>query len=67
VSKEHIALAALAVTLLGLVWTGGQRLGEMTTTIQTLSKELSLVRTDLSAINTHFVEYTLLHRSHAGE
>jgi hypothetical protein len=64
-TKEHIALGALLLTILGLVWSGGQQLGTMRTTIEHLTKETALLRADLGGINQHLIAWVSAHQEPA--
>lgn len=61
-TKEHIAILALGLSLLGMVWSGGQTLGTMQTTIETLTKETALLRADLAGINSHLIAWVSNHQ-----
>lgn len=61
-TKEHLALIALALTLIGTVFSGGIQLGTLTERVETQTKQIELLNEELRAIHDHFVLWTQSHR-----
>ncbi len=57
VSKDQIAIIALAVTLVSTIFGAGWKIGTLSTEIELQSKEISLLRADLSALNQYLIAH----------
>lgn len=61
-TKDQLGLLVLFLGLLGTVLTAGMRIGTLTEQLAAQTKQLEQLTQEVSAINRHFIEYTLLHR-----
>ena len=61
-SKELIAILALLVTLGGAIYSFGVRIGTLTTRVETQTKQIELLSSDLKAIHAHFILWVGTHR-----
>jgi len=61
-TKEQIAILGLLLSLFGVIFGFGVRMGALTERIETQSKQLDLVSQDLRAINRHFILWSQAHQ-----
>lgn len=57
ISKDQIAIVALAVTLVTTIFGAGWKIGTLSTEIAAQSKEINLLRADLSALNQYLIAH----------
>ena len=63
-TKELIAVVALALTLIGSVYSFGMRIGTLTERIEAQSRQLELLNSEVRAVNAGFITWTINHRDH---
>ena len=62
VTRDQLGAAVAIVSLCGLLWQAGARIGTLTERLETLRTELGLVRADLRAINQHLITWVQAHQ-----
>lgn len=61
-TKEHLALIAVTLGLIGTVLGAGMQIGTLTERIEQQRKQLEALSADLRAINQHFILWAGSHR-----
>jgi len=62
VTKDQVAILAVALTLLTIIFGAGSRIGALTERIEAQRKQIELLTSEIRAINQHFIAYSLQHR-----
>lgn len=61
-TKDQVAILAVALTLLTIIFGAGSRIGALTERIEAQRKQIELLTSEIRAINQHFIAYSLQHR-----
>ena len=65
-TKDQIAILAVALTLVTIIFAAGSRIGSLTERIEAQRKQIELLTSEIRAINQHFIAYSLQHREERG-
>ena len=66
-TKELVAVLALGLSLIAAVFGFGMRIGTLTERVETQTKQIDRLTSEVSAVNSGLIQWTIRHERAGGE